>query len=69
MGKQFSIYLDENEAKRLTEIAIRECRRPADHARYIIRSALLQRQPIENSKPADRNHLAERTVNGFESHA
>lgn len=40
MGKQLSIYLDETEARRLTEIAIRECRRPHDQARYFLLSGL-----------------------------
>lgn len=40
MGKQLSIYLDEVEARRLTEIAIRECRRPHDQARYFLLNAL-----------------------------
>lgn len=40
MGKQLSIYLNEVEAKRLTEIAIRECRRPHDQAKYFLLSAL-----------------------------
>ncbi len=40
MGKQLSIYLDEFEARRLTEIAIRECRRPHDQARYFLLNAL-----------------------------
>ena len=40
MGKQLSFYLDEREAKRLTEIAIKECRRPPDQARYLLRLAL-----------------------------
>lgn len=40
MGKQLSFYLDELEAKKLTEIAIRECRRPPDQARYLLRLAL-----------------------------
>ncbi|CAN5490285.1 hypothetical protein BH10CHL1_BH10CHL1_01610 [soil metagenome] len=40
MGKQLSIYLNEIEAQRLTEIAIRECRRPHDQARYFLLNAL-----------------------------
>lgn len=40
MGKQLSIYLDEVEARRLTEIAIRECRRPHDQAKYFLLNAL-----------------------------
>lgn len=40
MGKQLSIYLNEVEVKRLTEIALRECRRPHDQARYFLLNAL-----------------------------
>jgi hypothetical protein len=40
MGKQLSIYLDETEFRQLTAIAIRECRRPNDQARYILLKAL-----------------------------
>lgn len=40
MGKQLSLYLDEQEAKRLAEVATRECRRPADQVRFILRRAL-----------------------------
>ena len=40
MGKQLSIYLNEAEAKRLAEIAIRRCRRPHEQARYFLLSAL-----------------------------
>ena len=50
MGKQLSIYLDETEARRLTEIAIKECRRPIDQARYILRSALMNEPIAENNK-------------------
>lgn len=40
MGKQLSIYLDESETKRLAEIAARECRRPHDQVRFLLRQAL-----------------------------
>ena len=40
MGKQLSFYFDELETKRLAEVASRECRRPPDQARYILRLAL-----------------------------
>lgn len=40
MGKQLSIYLDEQENSRLAEIAAKECRRLHDQARYILLSAL-----------------------------
>ncbi len=40
MGKQFSIYLDEKETKRLAQIAQQECRRPTDQVRFMLRSAL-----------------------------
>jgi hypothetical protein len=53
MGKQLSIYLDEQEAERLTEIAQRECRRPIDQVRFILRRELgiaqdqTQTQPVQ----------------------
>jgi hypothetical protein len=40
MGKQLSIYLDDQLAKTLAEEALRECRRPHDQARYLLRQAL-----------------------------
>lgn len=41
MGKQISFYLDDETAvKRLMERAERECRRPNDHARYVILKSL-----------------------------
>jgi hypothetical protein len=40
MGKQLSIYLDEQEAKRLAEMAQRECRRPVDQVRFMLRRSL-----------------------------
>jgi hypothetical protein len=39
-GKQLSIYLSGPEIKSLVDLAIRECRRPNDQAKYIIRQAL-----------------------------
>lgn len=41
MGKQISFYLDDEEAvKRFMEKAALECRRPNDHARYVILKSL-----------------------------
>jgi len=40
MGKQLSIYLDEQEAKRLAEMARSECRRPVDQVRFMLRRSL-----------------------------
>lgn len=56
MGKQLSIYLNEIESKRLTEIAIRECRRPHDQVRYILLNALglatnRGGEPIQTTNP------------------
>lgn len=42
MGKQLSMYLDEYDCKRLNDIAIRECRRPVDQVRWLLRQALMQ---------------------------
>ena len=53
MGRQFSIYLDESETKRLMEIAVRECRRPQDQVRYILRTVLLGEQSQENKSVVD----------------
>ena len=39
-GKQLSIYLSEIEIRSLTDLAIKQCRRPNEQARYIIRQAL-----------------------------
>lgn len=40
MGKQLTIYLNEQEIKRLAEIAAKECRSSQDRARYILLSTL-----------------------------
>lgn len=40
MGKQLSIYLDDEQLKRLNEVANKQCRRPHDQARYILLSGL-----------------------------
>lgn len=41
MGKQISFYLDDEEAvKRFMEKAALECRRPNDHARYVVLKSL-----------------------------
>lgn len=64
MGRQFSIYLDESETRRLTEMAINECRRPQDQVRYILRSVLMNEPSRENNKPVT-NTLPEQRVNGF----
>lgn len=53
-GKQLSIYLDEQQTKRLAEIAVRECRRPNDQARYIILSSL----GLTNNCPETQNRNA-----------
>lgn len=57
MGKQISFYLDDEKAvKRLMEKAALECRRPNDHARYVILKSLglvIDDGPsLENSKIA-----------------
>lgn len=65
MGKQISIYLDEIEVRRLTEISTRECRRPIDQVRFILRSVLLGEQSQECNKSVTASNLAERTVNGL----
>ena len=39
-GKQLSIYLAEPEIRALVDLSIRECRKPNDQARYILRQAL-----------------------------
>lgn len=43
-GKQLSIYLSELEIRELMNLAHRECRRPNDQARFILRSVLLNEQ-------------------------
>jgi len=48
MGKQMSIYLEEDLARRLAARAINECRSPREQARYILRSVLLGEQENEN---------------------
>ena len=53
MGKQLSFYLDELEAKKLTEIAIKECRRPPDQARYLLRVALGLTDPNKHETAVD----------------
>lgn len=40
MGKQLNVYLNEQESKRLLEIASKECRRPHEQARWLLRQAL-----------------------------
>lgn len=47
-GKQISIYLPEAEARALVDLAVRECRRPNDQVRYIIRQALELASENEN---------------------
>lgn len=63
MGRQFSIYLDESETRRLTEIAIKECRRPQDQVRYILRSVLMSQSGVESNKPVVVEGLATRHNN------
>ena len=41
MGKQLSIYLNDEETKRLNSIAAQEYRHPREQARYLLRLALL----------------------------
>ena len=49
------LYLDEHEARRLAEVAKRECRRPTDQLRWILRQTLgianeQQMPPLEETK-------------------
>lgn len=64
MGRQLSIYLDENEVRQLMEVSIKQCRRPQDQARFILRSVLMNEPGAEMGKPAAAT-LPERTANGF----
>ncbi len=54
-GKQLSIYLNEAQVARLTEISIRECRRVNDQARYFILNAL----ELAESEKIEFGHLGE----------
>lgn len=65
MGRQLSIYLDENEVRQLMEVSIKQCRRPQDQARFILRSVLMNEPSAEMSKPAIAESLATRSNNGF----
>lgn len=48
MGKQLNLYLDDQESKRLIEEAAKECRRPHEQVRFILRQALgIIEQPQE----------------------
>jgi hypothetical protein len=66
MGKQLSLYLDEHDARRLAEISMRECRRPSEQARYLLRQVLMQRynegqpqmQPTNENSAGVRQDLA-----------
>ena len=64
MGRQLSIYLDENEVRQLMEVSIKQCRRPQDQARFILRSVLMNEPSAETGKPVT-NTLPEQIVNGF----
>ena len=65
MGRQLSIYLDENEVRQLMEVSIKQCRRPQDQARFILRSVLMNEPSAEMNKPAIAESLATRSNNGF----
>jgi hypothetical protein len=61
MGKQLSIHLTDDQAKRLSVLAWRECRRPAEQARWMLLSALNlmdSEQPVKDSSTGVRQDLA-----------
>ena len=58
MGKQLNVYLDEQEIKRLAELSQRECRRPVDQVRYLLREALgLTETDVQSVGIANRDAL------------
>lgn len=59
-----SIPLSESEERALRIAASKSCRRPQDHARFIVLSALGVLDSAENRNPSTVS-LPERTANGF----
>ncbi len=63
---KLSIPLSEQEQRALKMAASKACRRPRDHVRFIVLSALGVIEPsAEMSKPAIAESLATRSNNGF----
>jgi len=65
MGRQLSIYLDENEVRQLMEVSIKQCRRPQDQARFILRSVLMNEPSAEMTKPASLSVSQDGQASGF----
>lgn len=64
MMTRISVPLTTEERELLRQIATKNLREPREHARYILRSALLGEQFQESKNPSTVS-LPDRTVNGF----